>query len=49
MYKTKLVGETEVQPIPNNNIESLKNVTMAVPLKHPSNIWRSLEMPLINT
>ena len=45
MYKTKL----EVQPIPNNNIESLKNVTMAVPLKHPSNIWRSLEMLLINT
>ena len=25
-----------------------KNVKIAVPLKHLSNLWRSLEMPLIN-
>ena len=28
--------------------EVFKNVKIAVPLKYLSNIWRSLEMPLIN-
>ena len=27
----------------------LRNTAMAVPLKHLSNFWRSLEMPLTNT
>ena len=26
----------------------VKNLKIAVPLKHESNFWRSLEMPLIN-
>ena len=48
MYKTKLEGETEVQPAPNNNDRILKNVTIAVPLKYLSSFWRSLEVPLID-
>ena len=48
MCKTKLAGETEAQPAPNNNNGVLKNATIAVPLKYLSNFWQSLEMPLIN-
>ena len=39
-FKTKIVGRTE-----NNGT---KDVKIRVPLKHLSNFWRTLEMPLIN-
>ena len=39
-YKTNLMGNSE-----NNE---RKNVKIAIPLKYLSNIWISLEMPLIN-
>ena len=32
----------------NNTNSSVKNTKILVPLKHLSNVWRSLEMPLIN-
>ena len=48
VYITKLVGETEAQRAPNNNIGVLKNATIAVPFKCLSNFWRYFEMPLIN-
>ena len=37
MYKTKLVGETEAQPAPNDNNGILKNATIVVPLKYLNN------------
>ena len=40
-YKANLIGNTE-----NNGTKN--GVKIAVPLKYLSNIWRSLEMPLIN-
>ena len=40
-YKASLIGDTE-----NNGTKN--GVKIAVPLKHLSNFWRSLEMPLIN-
>ena len=40
-YKANLIGDTE-----NNGTKN--GVKIAVPLKHLSNFWRSLEMPLIN-
>ena len=48
VYKTKLVGETEAQPAPNNNNGILKNATIPAPLQYLINFWRSLEMLLIN-
>ena len=33
MYKSKLVGETDTQPVPNVNDEILKEAAIAVPLK----------------
>ena len=39
-FKTKIVGRTR-----NNGT---KSVTIRVPLKYLSNVWRTLEMPLIN-
>ena len=41
-YKTNIVGRT-----PENN-DSLTNVKFVIPLKHLSNFWRSLNIPLIN-
>ena len=38
----KITGKT-----PNNN-NNEKDVEIIVPLKYLSNIWRTLEMPLIN-
>ena len=38
----KITGKT-----PNNN-NNEKDVAIIVPLKYLSNIWRTLEMPLIN-
>ena len=43
-YKNKLLGNTVADGA--NGI--LRNATTAVPLKHLSNFWRSLEMLLIN-
>ena len=40
-YKASLIGNTETDG-------TRKGVKIAVPLKHLSNFWRSLEMPLIN-
>ena len=45
LYKTKLIGETESEPPPNNNSGILKNATIAIPLKNLSNYWISLETP----
>ena len=42
-YKPSFTGSTGVD---DNRV--FKNVKMAVPLKHLSNFWKSLEMPLIN-
>ena len=42
-YKVNLLGN----PIVANNVARL-NVKIVVPLKHLSNFFRSLEMPLIN-
>ena len=41
-YKTSTVGK-----VPQNN-DSLANTKVAIPLKHLSKFWRSLDIPLIN-
>ena len=41
-YKTSIVEKT-----PQNN-DSLTNAKVVIPLKHLSNFWRSLYIPLIN-
>ena len=43
-----MLANTVAQSTPHNNDGILKNVTIAVPLKYLSNLWRSLEMSLIN-
>ena len=48
MYKAELLGNTVHQVAPNSNNGVLNNETVFVPLKYPSNLWSSLEMPLIN-
>ena len=40
-YKTKITGSFDAG---NNN----KEVTIATPLKHLGNFWRTLDIPLIN-
>ena len=40
-YKANIIGNTE-------NSGTKNGVKIAVPLKYLSNVWRSLEMPLIN-
>ena len=46
-YKPKLLENTVASAaVAANGI--LKDATIAVPLKHLSNFWRSLEMPLFN-
>ena len=44
MYETKLLGNPKADG--SNGI--VRNAAIAVPFKHLSNFWRSLEMPLIN-
>ena len=46
--KAELWGNAAAQPAPNPANRILKNATIAVQLKHLSNLLRSLEMPLIN-
>ena len=41
-YKTSIVGKT-----PEDN-HSLTNAKLVIPLKHLSNSWRNLNIPLIN-
>ena len=41
-YNTSVVGKT-----PQNN-DSLMNTKVVIPLKHLSNFWRILDIPLIN-
>ena len=41
-YKTNIIGK-----IPQNN-DSSTNARIVIPLKHLSNFWRSLNIPLIN-
>ena len=41
-YKTSITGKS-----PENN-DSLTNAKVVVPLKHLSNFWRNLKIPLIN-
>ena len=43
-YKPKLLGDNEA----DGANDTLRNTTIAVPLKYLSNSWQSLEMPLIN-
>ena len=43
-YKSSFIGE--LTAVGGNRV--FKSVRIAVPLKHLSNFWRSLEMPLIN-
>ena len=40
-YKKKLIGRT-----PNNN--NILDAEVVVPLKYLSNLWRSLDLPLMN-
>ena len=55
--RDKIEGDGDVSHIPNNFssfkykssfITNRNGVKIAVPLKYLSNVWRSLEMPLIN-
>ena len=41
-YKTSIVGETQ------DDNDSLTGAKVVIPLKHLSNFWRSLSIPLIN-
>ena len=41
-YKTSTIGELE-----NNDVEK-DDITIVVPLKHLGNIWRALDLSLIN-
>ena len=47
-YKAKLFGNIEGRLAPNNTCGILKNVTIAVSLKHLSNFRRSRKIPLLN-
>ena len=45
-YKSSLVEKTPNYDNDNNNV--IQDVKIVVPLKHLSNFWRTLDMPLIN-
>ena len=47
-YNVEVWANAAAQPAPNAANRILKNATVAVPLKHSSNLLRSFEMPLIN-
>ena len=40
-YKAKLLRNTVAQPGDTNTLAQPANVTIAVPIKHLSNLWRS--------
>ena len=45
-YKSSIIGKTPNNENENNNV--IENVGIVVPLKHLSNFWRTLDMPLTN-
>ena len=47
-YKTSLTGKTSNQEDSENTEQGNTNLEIVVPLKHLSNFWRTLDMPLIN-
>ena len=47
-HKDTLLGNKESQPNPNHANGVLKNATITVLLKYFRNLWRLLEMPLVN-
>ena len=53
-YKSSITGKTSNQNQENgenteqNNTKTKKNIEIVVPLKHLSNFWRTLNMPLIS-
>ena len=53
-YKTSITGKISNQNQENGenteqeNAKTVKNLETVLPLKHLSNFWRSLDMPLIN-
>ena len=49
-YKSSITGKTSNanQGTEQGNTKTKKNLEIVVPLKHLSNFWRSLHMPLIN-
>ena len=53
-YKSNITGKTSNANQENDenteqgNTKTKKNLEIVVPLKHLSNFWRSLDMPLIN-
>ena len=47
-FKTKITGQTADNNNNNGTIAGRVDVEIMVPLKHLSNFWRTLEMPLIN-
>ena len=53
-YKSSITGKTsnanqeDGENTEQGNTETTKNLEIVVPLKHLSNFWRTLDMPLIN-
>ena len=53
-YKTSIKGKTSNANHENGknteqeNVKTIKNLEIVVPLKHLSNFWRTLVMPLVN-
>ena len=53
-YKSSITGKTsnanqeDGENTEQGNAKTKKNLKMVVPLKHSSNLWRTLDMPLIN-
>ena len=50
-YKSSITGKTlknNDDNVKNNNRRKNKDAKIVVPLKHLSNFWRNLDMPLIN-
>ena len=45
-YKSNIIGKTPNNDNDNNNV--IEKIKIVVPLKHLSNFWRTLDMPLLN-
>ena len=45
-YKSSIIGKTPNNDNDNNNV--IEKIKIVVPLKHLSNFWRTLDMPLLN-
>ena len=46
--KTSNANQEDGENTEQGNAKTKKNLKMVVPLKHSSNLWRTLDMPLIN-